>query len=118
LTHDDANRQVWEEQTLSGYPMRRVETARDGDGNRGGLWVQNNGQAIYGVYFEATNRRLSASDYSKLEPRTGFLNCAGRGDRARLLSIQALQPKVHPLHRLSSSTTLPAFGLFQPRGSL
>jgi RHS repeat-associated protein len=32
--YDDANRQVWEEQTLSGYPTRRVETARDGDGNR------------------------------------------------------------------------------------
>ena len=39
--------------------------------------------------------------------QSGFLSCAGRNDRARLVSIRALQPKVHPLHRLFSSTNLP-----------
>jgi RHS repeat-associated protein len=35
--YDDANRQTWEEQTLAGYPTRRVEFFRDADGNRTGL---------------------------------------------------------------------------------
>jgi RHS repeat-associated protein len=35
--YDDANRQTWEEQTLAGYPTRRVEFWRDADGNRTGL---------------------------------------------------------------------------------
>jgi hypothetical protein len=38
LTHN-ANRKVWEEQTLAGYPTRRVNTPRDDDGNRTELQV-------------------------------------------------------------------------------
>jgi YD repeat-containing protein len=30
--YDDANRQIWEDQTLAGYSTRRVETPRDADG--------------------------------------------------------------------------------------
>jgi RHS repeat-associated protein len=37
--YDAANRQVWEDQTLSGYPTRRVLTPRDNDGNRSALQV-------------------------------------------------------------------------------
>lgn len=39
--YDDANRQTWEEQTVSGFPTRRVETPRDAEGNRIGLRVPN-----------------------------------------------------------------------------
>ena len=42
--YDDANRQIWEEQTVTGYSTRRVETPRDDD------WVQKfaeNGELVY-----------------------------------------------------------------------
>lgn len=32
--YDDANRQIWEEQTVAGFPTRRVETPRNNDGFR------------------------------------------------------------------------------------
>jgi RHS repeat-associated protein len=35
--YDDANRQTWEEQTVAGYPTRRIETPRNGDGLRASL---------------------------------------------------------------------------------
>ncbi|MEN3370480.1 MAG: hypothetical protein V7609_2623 [Verrucomicrobiota bacterium] len=35
--YDDANRKIQEDQTLAGYPMRRVSTPRDADGNRSDL---------------------------------------------------------------------------------
>ena len=35
--YDDANRQIWEEQTVAGFPTRRVETPRDDDGLRASL---------------------------------------------------------------------------------
>jgi RHS repeat-associated protein len=35
--YDDANRQTWEEQTVAGYPTRRIETPRDDDGLRASL---------------------------------------------------------------------------------
>lgn len=37
--YDDANRKISEEQTLSGYPTRRIEFWLDNDGNRTGLHV-------------------------------------------------------------------------------
>jgi RHS repeat-associated protein len=37
--YDDANRQTYEEQTVAGFPTRRVETPRDADGNRSNLHV-------------------------------------------------------------------------------
>src|SRR5438477_12764540 len=65
--------------------------------------------------YEATNRRLYANEPVERSPRARFLSGAGRNDRAKLLSIRALQLKVHPLHQLSSPTTLPVDSLFQPR---
>ena len=62
--YDDANRQVWEEQTLAGYQTRRIETARDADGNRGGLWVYANGQPPYGVFYDYTQRNQLAHIYN------------------------------------------------------
>jgi YD repeat-containing protein len=50
--YDDANRQIWEEQTLIGYPTRRVETPRDGDGNRSCLQVPGS----YYVDYQYTGR--------------------------------------------------------------
>jgi RHS repeat-associated protein len=49
--YDEANRKVAEEQTLSGYPTRRVETPRDADGNRKHLEVPGWYQVKY-VYTE------------------------------------------------------------------
>jgi RHS repeat-associated protein len=46
--YDDANRKVWEEQTLAGYPTRRVETPRDDDGNREALHVPGQYYISYG----------------------------------------------------------------------
>jgi RHS repeat-associated protein len=50
--YDRANRQIWEEQTLLGYPTRRVETPLDGDGNRHYLNVPN----WYYVDYQYTGR--------------------------------------------------------------
>jgi RHS repeat-associated protein len=50
--YDDANRQVWEDQTLAGYPTPHVTTHRDADGNRADLSVDN----YYQVYFDYTQR--------------------------------------------------------------
>jgi YD repeat-containing protein len=50
--YDDANRRIWEEQTLIGYPTRRVETPRDGDGNRRCLQVPGS----YYVDYQYTGR--------------------------------------------------------------
>ncbi|MEY2507599.1 MAG: hypothetical protein QOH01_1928 [Verrucomicrobiota bacterium] len=50
--YDDANRKVWEEQTLSGYPTRRVETWRDVDGNRSALHVPG----YFLVYYDYNHR--------------------------------------------------------------
>jgi YD repeat-containing protein len=61
--YDAANRKIWEEQTLSGYPTRRVETPVDADGNRSGLWVYTNGQANFGVYYDYTQRNQLAHIY-------------------------------------------------------
>lgn len=50
--YDDANRQVWEDQTLAGYSTRRVQTPRDADGNRTDLEVPG----IYLVHYDYTKR--------------------------------------------------------------
>jgi RHS repeat-associated protein len=50
--YDDANRQTWEEQTVAGYPTGRVETPRDGDGNRSSAWVPN----MFNVQYDYTQR--------------------------------------------------------------
>src|SRR5207247_474879 len=62
--HDDANRQIWEEQTLAGYPTHRVQTARDADGNRSSLWIYTNGQGPYGIFYDYTQRNQLAHIYN------------------------------------------------------
>lgn len=54
--YDDANRQVSEEQTLAGHPMRRVETPRDPDGNRAFVHVPGS----FMVRYDYTNRNQLA----------------------------------------------------------
>jgi RHS repeat-associated protein len=50
--YDNANRQTWEEQTIAGFPTRRVETPRDNDGNRSGLSVPG----TYALQYDYTQR--------------------------------------------------------------
>jgi len=46
--YDDANRKIWEDQTPSGYPTRRVNTPPDADGNRMSLDIPNIYHLDYG----------------------------------------------------------------------
>src|SRR5437763_92601 len=55
--YDDANRKVWEDQTLSGYPTRRVNTPYDADGNRASLEVPGS----YWIGYSYTQRNQLAS---------------------------------------------------------
>jgi RHS repeat-associated protein len=50
--YNDANAKIWEEQTLRGYPTRRVETPLDDDGNRAYLHVPG----LYFTGFQYTHR--------------------------------------------------------------
>jgi RHS repeat-associated protein len=50
--YDVANRQTSEEQTVAGFPTRRVQTERDADGNRMDLFVPG----IYLIHFDYTWR--------------------------------------------------------------
>lgn len=54
--YDAANRKVWEEQTLTGYPTRRVQTPVDADGNRTKLEMSTGAVLNYGVYYDYTQR--------------------------------------------------------------
>jgi YD repeat-containing protein len=54
--YDDANRQVWEDQTLTGSPTRRVLTPRDNDGNRSALQVADR----YLISYDYTQRNQLA----------------------------------------------------------
>ena len=58
--YDDANRQIWEEQTVAGYPTRRVETPRDSDGFRSSLNVPN----WYTIFYDYTKRGQLGNIYS------------------------------------------------------
>jgi RHS repeat-associated protein len=58
--YDDANRQTWEEQTVAGFPTRRVETPRDHDGLRNSL----NTPGAYTVSYDYTKRGQLANIYS------------------------------------------------------
>jgi len=55
--YDDANRQIFEDQTLSGYATRRVNTPRDADGNRTSLEVPG----AYYIGYTYTQRNELAS---------------------------------------------------------
>jgi RHS repeat-associated protein len=50
--YDDANRQTYEEQTVAGFPTRRVETPRNADGNRTNLHVPG----FYLIRYDYTQR--------------------------------------------------------------
>lgn len=54
--YDNANRQIWEDQTLAGYPTRHVETLRDADGNRSDLFVPG----YYLFHYDYTQRNQSS----------------------------------------------------------
>jgi RHS repeat-associated protein len=54
--YDAANRQVWEDQTLTGSPTRRVLTPRDNDGNRSALQVADR----YLISYDYTQRNQLA----------------------------------------------------------
>jgi RHS repeat-associated protein len=57
--YDNANRKIWEEQTLAGYPTRRVETPVDPDGNRTSLNVPG----YYTIRYDYTQRNQLAHIY-------------------------------------------------------
>ena len=52
FSYDDTNRQIWEEQTVAGFPARRLETPRDDDGFRGALHVPG----FYLFHYDHTQR--------------------------------------------------------------
>ncbi|MEY2510602.1 MAG: hypothetical protein QOE26_1365 [Verrucomicrobiota bacterium] len=54
--YDDANRKLWEDQTLAGYPTRGVVTPHDADGNRENLEMYTGGVLQYGAYYDYTQR--------------------------------------------------------------
>jgi YD repeat-containing protein len=55
--YDAANRKLYEDQTVAGYPTRRVLTNHDPDGNRSDLAVYTNGGLDYGVLsYDYTHR--------------------------------------------------------------
>jgi RHS repeat-associated protein len=54
--YDDANRKIWEDQTLTGYPTRHVQTDPDADGNRITLEVPG----WYSVRYDYTKRNQLA----------------------------------------------------------
>lgn len=61
--YDDANRKIWEDQTLAGYPTRGVVTPRDADGNHTKLEMYTNGVINYGVYYDYTQRNQLSHIY-------------------------------------------------------
>jgi RHS repeat-associated protein len=68
--YDEANRKIWEDQTLAGYPTRRVTTNFDGDGNRADLSVKTGSTLEYGVlYYDYTQRGQLAR--IKVDPSWG-----------------------------------------------
>lgn len=61
--YDDANRKIWEEQTVAGHPTHRVQTTPDQDGNRGALSVLTNGQTNYSISYDYTARNQPKTIY-------------------------------------------------------
>jgi RHS repeat-associated protein len=50
--YDNANRKIWEDQTLLGYPTHRVETPSDEDGNRASIYVAG----LYNLMYQYSQR--------------------------------------------------------------
>jgi RHS repeat-associated protein len=63
--YDDANRQIWDEQTVAGFPTYRVETPRDDDGFRASL----NPAGVYTLSYDYTKRGQLANIYLGGVPR-------------------------------------------------
>jgi len=57
--YDDANRKVWEDQTVSGYPTHRVQTDLDADGNPANLQIPG----IYLIHYDFTQRNQLSHIY-------------------------------------------------------
>lgn len=57
--YDNANRKLWEDQTVTGYPTRHVQTDRDADGNRSSLGVTG----WYAVRYDYTGRNQLSHIY-------------------------------------------------------
>jgi RHS repeat-associated protein len=51
--YDNANNKIWEDQTLSGLPTRRVNTGVDADGNRSALSLAG----VYSLTYDYTQRQ-------------------------------------------------------------
>jgi RHS repeat-associated protein len=68
--YNNANRVIWEEQGLLGYPARLIEKAPDPDGNATQLRVSTSGTADFFVHYDYTQRsqlaHITADDYSPL----------------------------------------------------
>lgn len=67
--YDDADRQTWEEQTVAGFPTRRVETPRDNDGLRSSL----NAPSGFTISYDYTKRGQLANIHgSELVPSFAY----------------------------------------------
>ena len=54
--YDEANNRIYEDQTISGLPTRRVQTDADADGNRTDLLVKTGNTVNFATYFDYTSR--------------------------------------------------------------
>jgi RHS repeat-associated protein len=54
--YDEANNKIYEDQTISGSPTRRVQTDRDADGNRTDLLCKTGSTTNSANYFDYTSR--------------------------------------------------------------
>ena len=66
--YDNANRQIWEEQTVAGFPTRRVETPRNDDGNRSALQVAG----WYDLQYDYTSRNQLRTIFGSFTPWFGY----------------------------------------------
>ncbi|MFL6519612.1 MAG: RHS repeat-associated core domain-containing protein [Chthoniobacterales bacterium] len=72
FSYDDANRKVWEEQTVAGYPTRRVTAHPNADGQRADLGVSMGGWTFYGpLFYDYTQRGQVAR--IKADPNTVWI---------------------------------------------
>ena len=54
--YDEANNKIYEDQTITGLPTRRVQTDVDADGNRTDLLIKTGGTINSASYFDYTSR--------------------------------------------------------------
>jgi RHS repeat-associated protein len=66
--YDDANRKIWEDQTLAGHPTRRVNTDLDGDGKRTNLQLieppADGADLIFGLEMSGSGTLSVTYDYT------------------------------------------------------